>query len=976
MAENSFKQQVEQAKADIRSIVDEMAKADREIIGHLSNIREKFNGTFKITTPDGLTDLITKLDNTMSKLNNTLDQQTTNTGKLSAAKRTLKNLSSDEVVNQRALAKNADLQATASSKLVGAYERLNAQRKIAKNRLRDLLSEEKRNNAEIRKAQREYDKLTNRINIANRATSNFTKNSLGGMVRGFRNLFGAFGIVGGATLIASLTKDIFNLVKEVESLNFALKTVTSSQEEFIRVQLFLEDISERYGQNLITTTERYTKFLAAAKQSNLSLSATEQIFESVTKAAGVLGLKTDELSGVYLALEQMLSKGKVTTEELRRQLGERLPGAFGIMANAIGVTVEQLDKMLRKGEILSADALPKFAIALEEAYGIENINNVDTLVAAQNRLSNSWLLFVKNVEGGSGKISSVFKDVLNFVSQAIDKLTEFNKTFEDKMNEGTFAATRTSIEAITQEADKMNVPIKEAASNLIPRYNKILGEWREKLAQVNQEQQKSALNNAWNVLNGKWAEQEKTAKRAGEQIGLYTKSLEILKQVAETGVLPGSEPSGGGTPTPPEPSNKKLEARRGSIAFLEGYIKKLEEEQAKIATTEHAYDGYALAIDQAKENLRQLIAEFESFNQKGGKVDIVFDEINESDIRDAQKKILDIYKKAYDERVAKAKEINDEIQEYQSKKYREEAEKLRIRKEYFTKIFNEITETFADVFDLDTSKFEFLFDGLKNSVEDWAGASKELIGSVLDASLNRYEVELQEAQRARDLVLENDLATEKQKRIAREKFDKEERAIKTRAARAEKRATLIKIAADTAAGIVSALAQVPKFDFGISAGLLAGVIAATGAAQAAIVAAQPIPKFKDGHLSGTHSGKALINDAKRSDYKEVVERNNGQVEIYKDRNQMIEMKRGDKVHKSVDRFLTYHDIERDALGMSMSAHNEQLAMRNNDLVLISTISDMKHKFEEVTDKMEDLAKRPIENHNHITIEVPYDEYKQ
>lgn len=975
MSENSFKQQVEQAKADIRDIVQEIAKADKEIIGHFANIREKFNGTFKITTPDGLTELITKLDNSMNSLNETLNRQTTNTEKLTGARRTLKNISSEEVVNQRKLAKNADLQASATSKLVGAYDRLNAKRKIAKQRLQDLLSAEKRNNAEIRKAQREYDKLTTRINRVNKATSNFTKNSLGGMVRGFRNLFGAFGLVGGATLIASLTKDIFNLVKEVESLNFALKTVTSTEEEFIRVQLFLEDISERYGQSLIKTTERYTKFLAAAKQSNLSLEATEEIFDSVTKAAGVLGLKTDELTGVYLALEQMLSKGKVTTEELRRQLGERLPGAFGIMADAIGVTVQELDKMLRKGEILSADALPKFAKALEEAYGIQNIRNVDTLVAAQNRLSNSWLLFVKNVEGGEGKISTVFKNVLNFVSQAIDALTEFNKTFDEKMQEGSFSGTKVAIEGITAESEKMNVPIKEAAQNLIPRYTKILESWREKLAEVNQEQQKSAVNNAVNVLTGKFAEQEATVKRAGNQIGLYTKALEILQQVSETGELPGTEaPAGGGGND--DGKDGKLKARPGTIKFMEEYIKKLEEEQAKLAVSNDMYNGYALAIKQAKENLQELIDQFDFFGRQNDKVKLVLDNVNEADVQKAQKQIMKIYEESYKERVRKSKEMNDAIQDYQNKKYKEEAEKLRIRREFFTEIFQGISDTFADIFDIDISKFDFLFDGMKNSVEDWANVSKELIGSVLDASLNRYEVELQEAQRSRDLVLENDLATEKQKRIARDKFDREERAIKTRRAKAERTATLLKIAADTAAGIISALAQVPKFDFGISAGLLAGVIAATGAAQAAIVASQPIPKFKEGHLSGTHSGKALINDANRSDYKEVIERNNGRVEIYKDRNQVIDMKKGDKVHKSKDSFLSYHDIERDALNMSMKSHNEQLGLYNANIELKSEISEMRKDFKDTTEAMEDLAKRPIQNHNHITIEQPYDEYHQ
>ena len=342
----------------------------------------------------------------------------------------------------------------------------------------------------------------------------------------------------------------------------------------------------------------------------------------------------------------------------------------------------------------------------------------------------------------------------------------------------------------------------------------------------------------------------------------------------------------------------------------------------------------------------------------------------------SQKAILDIYEKAYNDRLEKAKEINDGIAEYQDQQNKEEARKLRQKRDLYIEIFGEITETFSDIFDIDMGKFDFLFDGLKNSVEDWAGLSKELIGSVLDASLNRYQVELQEAQASRDLILNNELATEKQKRLAREKFEKEERKIKVKAAKAEKRNNLLKIAADTAAGIVSALAQIPKFDFGVSASLFAGFIAATGAAQAAIVAAQPIPEFKGGHLSGTHSGKAKINDANRRDYQEVVERGSGQVEIYKNRDEVIDMKRGDKVHKSMDSFLSYHDIQRDVLNMSIQSQNEKIGRQEKGFLMLGKIDEMRKDFKEATEKMEKLAKRPIQNHNHITIDQPYNEYRQ
>lgn len=205
-----------------------------------------------------------------------------------------------------------------------------------------------------------------------------------------------------------LTKSIFETTKKLESLGLVLKTVSKSIEEQSVITGFLNEISNNFGLDLLSLTERFLKFKTAADQSNYSLSNTMKIYESVTKAGAVMGLSQHEIEGALLALEQMMSKGKVTTEELRRQLGERLPGAMGIMANALGVTIVELDKMLKAGEVLSADALPKFADALQKAYGIENVKNVDTLISKQNRLKNEWVLFIKQINEGDGALASFF----------------------------------------------------------------------------------------------------------------------------------------------------------------------------------------------------------------------------------------------------------------------------------------------------------------------------------------------------------------------------------------------------------------------------------------------------------------------------------------------------------------------------------------------------------------------------------------
>ena len=77
-----------------------------------------------------------------------------------------------------------------------------------------------------------------------------------------------------------------------------------------------------------------------------------------------------------------MSKGTVQAEELRGQLGERLPGAFNLAAQAMGVTTQELNKMLDNGEVLAIDLLPKLAEVLDERFADAAGENADKLVKA------------------------------------------------------------------------------------------------------------------------------------------------------------------------------------------------------------------------------------------------------------------------------------------------------------------------------------------------------------------------------------------------------------------------------------------------------------------------------------------------------------------------------------------------------------------------------------------------------------------
>lgn len=86
--------------------------------------------------------------------------------------------------------------------------------------------------------------------------------------------------------------------------------------------------------------------------------------------------------------------------------------------------------------------------------------------------------------------------------------------------------------------------------------------------------------------------------------------------------------------------------------------------------------------------------------------------------------------------------------------------------------------------------------------------------------------------------------------LLEEETDAKKAELANRQAKIQKAMAIAQIAINTAQAIIGIWAQVPKFDFGISAGVLTGVVSALGAAQIAAVLAQPDSFDKGGFTGG------------------------------------------------------------------------------------------------------------------------------
>jgi|ADGO01.1.fsa_nt_gi tape measure domain len=136
------------------------------------------------------------------------------------------------------------------------------------------------------------------------------------------------------------------------------------------------------------------------------------IFNAVSEAAAVMKLSAEQTEGTFLALGQMISKGNVQAEELRGQLGERLPGAFNIFARAIGVSTKQLNKMLQDGEVIAEKTLPLFAAELRRTFSPGVLSASNSFNANMNRFNN--FLFRAKIELGNGLLP-VINDFISVI---------------------------------------------------------------------------------------------------------------------------------------------------------------------------------------------------------------------------------------------------------------------------------------------------------------------------------------------------------------------------------------------------------------------------------------------------------------------------------------------------------------------------------------------------------------------------------
>lgn len=783
----------------------------------------------------------------------------------------------NEKNTQTLSAKKTELRA-----LNSAYLQLSQREAESARRVQDLIARgrtatqtQRQYNQELRTAQREFDKYRAKVLQADQAVGRW--NRTGERSIGFmRNLIGAFGIAGGVTLFATIARDIFQTTKELQSLDNALMQVSGSQEQFSRSQEFLRDISERFGLEIKGLTTQFTQFYVSAKD-KLSANEIEGIFTSISKAGAVMGLSVDAQNRAFNALNQMMSKGVVSAEELRGQLGEALPGAFGIMAKAMNTNEVGLAKLMKDGKLLANEVLPKFAEQLEKVYGIESIDRVETLASAQNRLSNEWTEFIRSLNEGSGVVSNFFKTIISEITETIKwwrKLNEETGTFKENFEKKTEQGFTQQLQAIQKEADQTGISLRNLA---ITRQQLAVQERNELYEEIKLRQERVKLLLAENpnkvlrgvsgiqdVINSENKKIIELSRSYGYYNGVIKATNYILKN-NKTTIDEVTEATGNNTESTKKNTKAKKEAeiyQIGTVKWLQAQISELKELNDTLSTSSEEYQVGVGAIKFYEQWLERLTGTAKKAKEEldGIALDLGGSEFITDEEGDA-------IMKAGDELRAMLKEF---------------------KKGFIDTFASE--SGFSGILGIiggDLKKFEGDAVATALAVSE---AFQEAFNTISEASQANFDAEYARLEEQKDFAIEMAGGSATAREEIERQYEERKRAIQKREAEAQKRLAIFNILINTAQAVVSALPNIP---LSIAVGVIGGI-------QAGLVASQEIPQFWKG-TENAPEGLAWTQEKGA----EVITDKNGNVKtLGSDKGaQLTYLSKGDKVYKSHEDYI-------------------------------------------------------------------------
>jgi len=412
---------------------------------------------------------------------------------------------------------------------------------------RQLLNDLKRLQAQLnatgQAGQQAGQNISQGVNNARSSVSSFT-NSLGGLQS---LIVGAFS----AQAIYQFGKSVLDTTIKMQGLFKAIEFTSKSAEVGALNIRFLKKVSEELGLPLEAAAEGFRSFSAAAGRSGYTVAQQREMFLGLSEAMAALQLDAQSAALIFFGFGQVMSKNKVSAQEIYHQIGERLPIgmeaaqiAVGRLQDKMKASGAEFDEMLRKGELMSSEFAPEFTKALGElgksgAY-------IETLGKDVTRLQNAWEELKLSL-GNSVVLSNIIealKEVVDGVQEAIDVTTYYaslkwwntGKTldgYREYQNElmdvydGILEGTKVSFEELEKIQKEYNKTTKDESKESLEKRKQLEAEYNTERVNVLKEYEGEVRAAEYKLKKAQESGDKELIERAKNRLNAFR---QVIKQ--------------------------------------------------------------------------------------------------------------------------------------------------------------------------------------------------------------------------------------------------------------------------------------------------------------------------------------------------------------------------------------------------------------------------------------------------------------
>lgn len=237
-----------------------------------------------------------------------------------------------------------------------------------------------------------------------------TVESLAGPVNQFKNTIVSLAAVAGA---GGLARSFIEINASAEKTKLMLAGLMGSTEKATEAFNYLLQVSTEAPFSIGAMKDAFVKMQVAG------LDPMKGSLVTLMDAISQFGGSDQDLQLAAVAMQQMAGKGVVSMEELRQQLGERIPTAMKAMAEGLGMSVAQLGKAIEGGSVTAQNGLDAMMSKFKEWYGGTGATMMTSWTGLISNLKVAWEKFMLAL-GESG----IFDKVKNTLDGLLGKIEE------------------------------------------------------------------------------------------------------------------------------------------------------------------------------------------------------------------------------------------------------------------------------------------------------------------------------------------------------------------------------------------------------------------------------------------------------------------------------------------------------------------------------------------------------------------------